>query len=350
MKPAYGDFLKAKAADRRQVYQTAGTVWPASANLLEKDLVVCAALDVLFNDREADDLVFKGGTSLSKAHGLISRFSEDIDLVVVRTALGIDEAIDPVNAEADLSNKRRERALKELQASCADYIQTTIKPQLEEAFADLGMSVEVDPLEGQTLLLSYPSVLDQRDGYVDPIVKLEGGARSALLPSHPACVRPYVADVLPDADLDVDNVMTIDAERTFLDKLVILHGRHCRFRDSGDIYRNAKRESRHYYDLALMADAVGPAAVTKLDLLADVVEHSRIAFGSGWMRLDQAAAGELLILPPAGMRDAIRRDYNAMQGMIFGDAPSFDAVITKLEEIDRAFNAHRNKLLAQAAT
>lgn len=239
MKPAFRDLLEAKASDRREVYQTAGTIWPASANLLEKDLVVCAALDVLFNDRDADDLVFKGGTSLSKAHGLISRFSEDIDLVVVRSALGIEEADDPVNAEANLSNKSRGRALKELQASCANYIKTTIKPQLEEAFASLDMKIEVDPLEGQTLLLSYPSALAQRDGYVDPVVKLEGGARSALLPSHRARIRPYVADVLPDADLEVDNVMTIDAERTFLDKLVILHGRHCRFRDTADVYRNS---------------------------------------------------------------------------------------------------------------
>jgi len=46
-------------------------------HLLEKDVWVVWALNVLFSVRFAEQLVFKGGTSLSKAYHVIRRFSED---------------------------------------------------------------------------------------------------------------------------------------------------------------------------------------------------------------------------------------------------------------------------------
>lgn len=57
---------------------------------VEKDFWVCFVLDLLFNGRAADEprLLFKGGTSLSKAYDLISRFSEDIDITVYREDIG----------------------------------------------------------------------------------------------------------------------------------------------------------------------------------------------------------------------------------------------------------------------
>jgi predicted nucleotidyltransferase component of viral defense system len=51
---------------------------------VEKDYWVTYALSVLFNSVIGKDIVFKGGTALSKCHHIIERFSEDIDLVVLR--------------------------------------------------------------------------------------------------------------------------------------------------------------------------------------------------------------------------------------------------------------------------
>ena len=50
--------------------------------MLEKDIWVVQTLDVLFSVAIGQHLVFKGGTSLSKAYGVIHRFSEDIDVTV----------------------------------------------------------------------------------------------------------------------------------------------------------------------------------------------------------------------------------------------------------------------------
>ena len=51
--------------------------------IVEKDFWVVWTLDYLFaRSPWKTQLAFKGGTSLSKAFGLIKRFSEDIDLIL----------------------------------------------------------------------------------------------------------------------------------------------------------------------------------------------------------------------------------------------------------------------------
>ncbi|HED06528.1 MAG TPA: nucleotidyl transferase AbiEii/AbiGii toxin family protein, partial [Ignavibacteria bacterium] len=55
---------------------------------IEKDAWVTLVLRIIFNSEIAEHLVFKGGTSLSKAYGLIKRFSEDIDIAINREFLG----------------------------------------------------------------------------------------------------------------------------------------------------------------------------------------------------------------------------------------------------------------------
>lgn len=336
MKSGYREILEAKREDRRPIFAEATEQWPTSANFIEKDFIVCAALDVLFGDEpdEASKLVFKGGTSLSKAHNLIRRFSEDIDLVIIREELGFGGDRDPFAEDSPLSRNKRERLVDELRNEATKYVQGVLQPMLRDAFAPFGATAEIDPSsDGQTVLVAYKSAFDDPDPYVRDVVKVEAGARSATLPSHSTKVLPYVATVTADLDLEVHNVQTVDAERTFLDKVLILHGRHCKFRDSGVIHRNANAESRHYYDLALMVDDIGESALGNAELLADVIRHTSVAFGSAWAKMDEAARGDLLILPPDGMRDALKRDYAAMSGMIMGDAPSFDTVMKQIEKV-----------------
>jgi predicted nucleotidyltransferase component of viral defense system len=71
------------AAERRDVFIEAAAGLGIRPTIVEKDFWVCVVLKFLFQkSRLGQSLVFKGGTSLSKVHGLIERFSEDIDLVL----------------------------------------------------------------------------------------------------------------------------------------------------------------------------------------------------------------------------------------------------------------------------
>ena len=97
--------------------------------------------------------------------------------------------------------------------------------------------------------LVCPSVSTNSGDYIKPTVKIEAGAKSALAPHHRAMIQPYVADDMPAANLVVPGVVTIDAKRTFWDKVVILHGLRCWHDKRGTLRQQGHRVSRHYYDI-----------------------------------------------------------------------------------------------------
>src|ERR1700730_11216180 len=81
----------------------------------------------------------------------------------------------------------------------------------------------VDP-DQQSLLLWYPTVTADGAAYVRRAVKIEAGAKSALDPNAVRTVTPYVAQDLAEIVLDVPNIVTVEPNRTFWDKVTILHG------------------------------------------------------------------------------------------------------------------------------
>ncbi len=79
------DFVRMPLDDRRDLFrETAAQRGFSSTVVVEKDFWVCWALKHLFELEDVPDLLFKGGTSLSKGFGLIDRFSEDIDILIDR--------------------------------------------------------------------------------------------------------------------------------------------------------------------------------------------------------------------------------------------------------------------------
>ena len=108
MSGSFERFLALSDQDRRDVFVAAASRLDTVPSYVEKDFWVCLVLDALFNrlPEGHPQLLFKGGTSLSKAFGLIRRFSEDIDLVVSRDGLGFGPDRDPTRP-GGLSNKRR---------------------------------------------------------------------------------------------------------------------------------------------------------------------------------------------------------------------------------------------------
>lgn len=314
---------------------------------VEKDFWVCVVLDVLFNGRpdDAHRVVFKGGTSLSKVYDAISRFSEDVDIVVVRQDLGFEGDADPANRHGPLKGKPLDRAIRELRARCTSYVQDELRLEVAAALDTLPVVAEVgidtDNASEPILLVRYPSVTDPGDGYNPQIVKIEAGARSAVLPDDVGSIRPYVADDV-DIDLDVPGIRAVAAQRTFLEKLVILHGTSCRDRDQGHELDDRNRLSRHYYDVARLS--VVPevmAAVQDDGLISDVIEHSKRTFGNGWRKLDEAAAGSFNIVPSERLAAQLAPDYERMTGMMFGEPPEFSWVLERVRTVADELNRRR---------
>ena len=338
-------FLSLPERDRRDVFEAAASRLDTLPGYVEKDFWVCLVLDALYNRLPGGypKLLFKGGTSLSKAFGLINRFSEDIDLTVYRDGLGFEGERDPTVA-SNLSNKRRTAMFKELRAACSGYIcgdlRTALTRLIDELVEGCHVGRDEDDIDGQTLFVEYPTLYPSVDiAYVAPRVRIEAGARSALDPSLSCTIIPYIADVLPNWLFVVGNIRVIAPERTYWEKLMILHGLHCGYRDAQRLPTDKDRISRHYYDVAMItANEVGRSALSNIDLLDAVRNHNLIAFRQAWKRFEEAVPGSVRLVPQDELRTVIERDYGAMEGMILGDVPDFRWVMEQLQCAETAIN------------
>jgi hypothetical protein len=287
MNSGFSEFLRAAPRDRRDVFLgTAARLGTPEQNV-EKDFWAVWTLDVLFNGLPDDHprFVFKGGTSLAKAYGLISRFSEDIDITVFREDLGQAASVQELEA---LSRKKRQVILDAIKDTCREYIQNTLAPQFGEvvraALAESNIeanvsSVVVDPddPDAQSLLLWYPAVTAGRDEYIRPAVKIESGAKSALDPHEDLSIVPYVSDEVPRLALRAEAVTTVVAERTFWDKIVILHGVRKWFERRGVLRAQGQRVSRHYHDVhRIFQSQLGAVALADRALGLDCVAHADV--------------------------------------------------------------------------
>lgn len=339
----YARIISASARDRLDLFLTTANRLGAPVGNIEKDFWVCWTLDALYHRRPAGGprLLFKGGTSLSKAYGLIQRFSEDIDVTVFRDDLNQAASVEELEA---LSNKKRKAKLDAIRDACREYtsgpLRETLTALVAEATGGAGL-VEVDDADpdGQTLLIHYPEVEPRDDAYVRPLVRIESGAKSALDPNEPVLIRPYIADDAATFDLAVPGVTTIEPGRTFWDKVVIAHGLRRWYERRGLLRQAGQRVSRHYYDLYCVADSdVGKAALIDRSLGQDCVRHARMFFDRPDYDLASAVPGSFALMPADGMVDALRRDYDNTVAMIFGSPPEFDTVLQSIRTIEEAVN------------
>ena len=231
---------------------------------------------------------------------------------------------------------------RELAQACGGYVLGDLTASLKKMFGEMVKGCEVLPDEndGQTLLVSYPTLYPGGDtAYVSPRVKIEAGARSAPEPNVTCAVRPYVADDLSDWPFVVENIATIAPERTYWEKLLILHGVHCGYRDAKRLPADKDRISRHYYDVATMtASGIGESVLSDQGLLEAVRCHNLIAFRQAWKRFEEAVPGSVRLVPQPELRTVIERDYRAMQGMILGDVPAFEWIMDRLLHAETVIN------------
>lgn len=321
---------------RRDVFGEAAARLGIRPTIIEKDFWVCVTLNVLFQkSRFGKSLVFKGGTSLSKVHGLIERFSEDIDLVLDWKVLGFGDGLrDPMQDFA--SKSRQDQFNKEINRLAADYIAKTLCPELDDLLQEesVGLSASVDQDDPHIVNIRYPAAFAET--YIRPEVRLEIGPLASWVPSATHVIRPYAFDVVPEVFENPGcEVVAIAAERTFWEKATILHQ---------EAHRKAlipQRHSRHYYDLYKLAvSSVRVSALADPKLLQDVVAFKQRFYPSAWARYDLAVPGSFKLLPTTPSHvDALGRDYKDMQVMLFGDPPAFQDILAELGNLEAEINA-----------
>ena len=309
---------------------------------IEKDFWVCWTLKKLFNLPEwGAKLTFKGGTSLSKGWALIERFSEDIDIVIDRDALGFGGDNAPGRAP---SRKQTRKRLDGLKSASQDCVNKTLQPLLAEAIARdmpeaLSWQVNSDPddPDQQTIQFVYPTAFAEQTAYLPQSVKIELGARSDTEPTVKIGIQPYIKEAYPELFSQAGfPVRTVSRERTFWEKAMLLHEETFR---PPDKMRKA-RMARHYYDLyCLIRAGVSKNAAGDLDLFKRIAAHRQVYFRYTWVDYDTLSPGRLRLVPPVGQLSAWKSDYAAMKDeMFFGTPPVFEKLMETVREFQDAFN------------
>ncbi|CDZ42289.1 Nucleotidyl transferase, PF08843 family [Neorhizobium galegae bv. officinalis] len=334
--------------DRAALFGETGAMRGVAEPIIEKDFWVCWTLRRLFSltGDDAASLVFKGGTSLSKAYSAIRRFSEDIDLSFDRADLGYTGDRDP--EKEGLSRKKARQLIDDLVADVERHIADKLLPALRAAIIDQlgdsevgGWTLGIDPNDKQTINFHYPTVLPSSEyegmAYITPRVKLELGARGDPWPTEKKMIRPYSADDFPNFFEDADSEVTVlSARRTFWEKATALHAEAHRPKESP----TPQYFSRHYYDLAMLLETVeGREAAKDVGLLAQVAKHKNTFFRSAWANYDTAKPGTLLLMPEEPRIKDLRADYKAMEPMMFDEKPpAFDAILESIRVLQESIN------------
>lgn len=320
-------------AERSALFAETAARMRTTPAVAEKDFWVTWVLGRLFGDAElARLLMFKGGTSLSKAYRLIERFSEDIDLIldwrVLSAALGEDDPL------AERSKAKQEKLNAAINEQAQAYIGGALLERVSAALGNV-CQCEVDQDDPHVINIRYPAAFPDR--YLRPELRLEIGPLAAWLPHEERMIGCYAAEVFPQVFARPQcAVRVIKAERTFWEKATILH--HEAYRPEGN--PQPSRYSRHYYDLARMAAApIKDAALANLDLLADVVAFKQRFYPRGWARYDLAVPGSLRLVPGGAVLATVEADYRAMTNMIFGAVPAFGDIVTSLRALEEEINA-----------
>nr|WMC98315.1 nucleotidyl transferase AbiEii/AbiGii toxin family protein [Aminobacter aminovorans] len=337
------------ADDRAALFGETGAQRGVVDTIIEKDFWVCWTLRRLFGLPKGTtaSLVFKGGTSLSKAFSAIRRFSEDIDLSFDRLELGYTGERDP--EKEGISKKQAARLIDDLMKDVERHIAVKLLPALHAAIVEQlgeptngGWSLEIDPDDAQTINFHYPTALPTAEyadmAYITPRVKLEFGARGDPWPTEVKLIRPYAAEDYPYFFEKPDTDVTVlSARRTFWEKATALHAEAHRPAESP----TSQYFSRHYYDLAMLLDTdEGKAAAGDFEMLVLVAKHKTTFFRSGWANYDAARPGTLRLLPDEARIKDLRADYRAMAPMMFDDAPpSFDDILTKIAALQETINS-----------
>jgi hypothetical protein len=296
--------------------------------IVEKDFWVSWVLGKIFANQELSQILcFKGGTSLSKAFGLIDRFSEDIDLILAQNLIlqGSETLRQPSNSkQAEFNKVFEERAV--------EYIRQELKNKISKVLGQT-RSVYSDESDGHILFVRFPRVFDY--SYIQPDIKLEIGPLALWNPNERYPISSFIGSTLPELKLENPLVPTIKPERTFWKKITILHYEHYRPESSP----LQPRYSIHYYDVFKMGQTdVKNRALADINLLKEVVELKKRFYPRGWAKYDEAFPGTIRLLPAQQNLVALAEDYVKMQKMLFKNIPTWDSVLKYLETLENELN------------
>ncbi|MEO7667452.1 MAG: nucleotidyl transferase AbiEii/AbiGii toxin family protein [Dehalococcoidia bacterium] len=281
---------------------------------VEKDYWVVELLRSVARPVDGGRVVFKGGTSLSKAFGLIHRFSEDVDILLV--------------PQKGAGRGKSDGMLKGIAARAG--IDMGLDPILETS------------TKGVKRYIRYEYAAAFTSDNVTQGVKLEMGVRGGPEPAAPHEIRSYVAEHAIDHG-EPDNaydefapvvIDVLDPARTLVEKAALLHDLASRWPETAEYIAD---KGRHFYDIyCLLGDAGVQKTLAEADftsrVAADRLQVSR-AFGlPATERPTEGFAVSPAFDPHHTSGGAFETAYRSALSLVWGERPDHSDVLRRVAE------------------
>ena len=308
-------------------------------NAVEKDWWVTVVLKALFNTTSGRHMLFKGGTSLSKGWNLINRFSEDIDISIDRDFFLHDLGL----SCAECKNNNQ---MKNLRKASRDYIHGTLSSELDAGLRALGITgytIEnvttvgnppqpIDHDSDPTIIfVNYDSMFPPSLRRIDSRVKIEVSCLSMAEPYEEKLISSLIYGTFPEEDGETSStIRTVTPSRTFIEKALLLNEEFQKEKP------RSLRMSRHLYDLDRIMDTdYGKAALADGELYKAIVEHRRKFYHLGYVDYSKDYPAQINFIPSGELLKAFKNDYDAnmVDGYIYGEAKTFDALMNRMQEL-----------------
>lgn len=311
------------------------------AYALEKDFHVGAVLSAIskIND-PVFDLIFCGGTCLSKAYGILERLSEDVDIKVI------------LKPGHNLKGDKLRRALSGLKQKVVDALiaEGFDKEQFEETEVVKGITkkVAIDALDGNTFInfkVRYGSRFQQADGMRSRL-QLELNHTNLALPSNKLPAeslfdRLRAANPVSSVQMSCVNLTEAAVEKLIsFPRRLAMHMRHVAAAPDNTAKRRAfdKTLVRHIYDIHEI-NRMAPATFQNLavisDLMKGAMEKDAKDFNNQHPEFAVAPVDELKwALSEANANPEIEAAYLRFLGvMVYGEQkPDFKTAMSVFEQ------------------
>ena len=236
---------------------------------------------------------------------------------------------------------------KKLRKVAGKYIDTKLLPEVEgllikKGFIEAGVKLQLEEGEDsdrdRVIYVYYPNVI-QGPGYMQPRVKIEIGSRSLMEPFSIQTFASLLDELYADREFAQApaSIPTVNPERTFLEKVFLLHEEFQRPLEKIRV----ERMSRHLYDIIKLAKAgYMDKAIPNPALYQTIVEHRQKFNKVGGVDYNLHAPQSINPVPPAKVLNAWKTDYNTMvEQMIYEqNPPSFEQILEEITVIKNKIN------------
>lgn len=307
--------------DFADLLTTVGESTGAGAALVEKDYWVTEALRAIAASYY-QGIIFKGGTSLSKAWSLIQRFSEDIDLLVRSEGDGLE------------TRGARDRYMKAIEETVGGI--NGLTPIRDDARSERGIS--------RTVIFAYEpqAPAPAREG-LSTTIMVEMGIRGGPHPTEIRTLQSILAVALTATGIGDESTVpfemtVLDPRRTFVEKLFAIHCA-CELWTEGRTTA-LQRQTRHLSDIySLLGDPEIAAFAGGADYQALIPEIDDI--GRTFFPRDHRTPADMRfsesrsLNPESELLAAIDAEYRRSQFLFYGPSPELGEIYGRLEEFRR---------------